>query len=402
MRIARVAFSFFAVGFVAGTFEQAAGLGDDQRGHRASASVPASMDLAVGPLEAPTSSPSREEPIRLAPTQPGELAVLLKASREARDAMATEAPAGAFVVLRPAEVRPEGRLRLAARPDFERPAPHATRSAGLDTLRAALSGASFGLRRPMSRPDDTARSRMPKPTFVSLPPAGPADAMAAVSEPQLLQPPKLVRDATAPEFIMPIDKGRVTSMFNQGRYHPAIDLAAPLGTPVHATTRKQRVTFAGRRGGYGNLVITRDPSGRQHYYGHLQRIVAGLGALLEQGDLLGLLGSTGHSTGPHVHYEVRTRSGEHFNPATLLFPGRGVSTGYAWNNFGTSSRVATVATLSGAGPAVRAAPPRRVRSAHRATRRYAIARYATARYIARTPRRTAIRYAGRYGQPRPR
>src|SRR5262249_369675 len=188
--------------------------------------------------------------------------------------------------------------------------------------------------------------------------------------PRLLHPPRLLREtelAPEQEFILPIDKGRVTSMFNQGRYHPAIDLAAPLGTPVHATTRKQKVTFAGQRGGYGNLVVTRDPSGREHYYGHLQRIVAGVGTLLEQGDLLGLLGSTGHSTGPHVHYEVRTRAGGHMNPATLLFPDRRVSAGYAWNNtFGASSRVAMAAAPRAAEPAVRSTARRTVRSAHRA------------------------------------
>jgi murein DD-endopeptidase MepM/ murein hydrolase activator NlpD len=411
MRITRVALSFFAVGFVAGTFEQAAGLGDAQRGHRASAFVPASVNLAVGPVGAPTSPTSREEPITLTPTRSDGLAVLLKAPPDARDAMVPEAPPGTFVVPRPVEVRPEGTLRLAARPDFERQAPRAAQSAGLDTLRAALSGPSFGFQRPMSRPDGTAQSPMPKPTFVSLPPAEPAQATAAVSEPQLVQAPKLVRDATAPAFIMPIDKGRVTSMFNQGRYHPAIDLAAPLGTPVHATTRKQRVTFAGRRGGYGNLVITRDPSGRQHYYGHLQRIVAGLGALLEQGDLLGLLGSTGHSTGPHVHYEVRTRSGDHFNPATLLFPGRSVRTGYAWNDarspsvvaFSTPREAAPVGIRAGraaARTATRFSRGRATRYAATAVRRYA--RTVPPRYVTRVAPRYATRMAARSGQPRPR
>jgi murein DD-endopeptidase MepM/ murein hydrolase activator NlpD len=369
------------------------------------------MNLAVGPVDAPMSPPSREAPIPLAPVQTDGQAVLLKASPEVRNARAAGAPSGAFVVPRPTDVRPEGTLRLAARPDFEPQVPRAARSAGLDTVPAALSGPSFGFERAMSRPDGTAQSPMPKPTFVSLPPAEPAEAMAAVSAPQLVQAPKLVRDAAAPAFIMPIDKGRVTSMFNQGRYHPAIDLAAPLGTPVHATTRKQRVTFAGRRGGYGNLVITRDPSGRQHYYGHLQRIVAGLGALLEQGDLLGLLGSTGHSTGPHVHYEVRTRSGEHFNPATLLFPGRSVRTGYAWNDARSPSVVA-FSTPREAAPvgirASRAAAPTATRFSRRRATRYAataVRRYARTvppRYVTRAAPRHATRMAARFGQPRPR
>jgi murein DD-endopeptidase MepM/ murein hydrolase activator NlpD len=134
----------------------------------------------------------------------------------------------------------------------------------------------------------------------------------------------------APEFIMPFAHGRVTSLFNQGRIHPAIDLAGRLGSPVLATTTGQRVTFTGWRGGYGNTVMTRDAFGRTHLYAHLLGIIARVGQLLDQGDRLGLLGSTGHSTGPHVHYEVRTPKGVHINPVTLLFPGRRVSKGFAW------------------------------------------------------------------------
>lgn len=132
------------------------------------------------------------------------------------------------------------------------------------------------------------------------------------------------------EFILPIASGRITSLFNQGRVHPAIDLAAPLGVPVVATTTGQTVTFAGPRGGYGNAVITRDESGRTHLYGHLQSITTTVGALLDQGEQLGKLGSTGFSTGPHVHYEVTAKAGSHIDPAGLLFPGRKVASGLAW------------------------------------------------------------------------
>jgi hypothetical protein len=134
----------------------------------------------------------------------------------------------------------------------------------------------------------------------------------------------------APEFLMPFANGRVTSLFNQGRRHPAIDLGGALGSPVMATTAGQKVTFAGWRGGYGKAVITIDPQGRTHLYGHLKSIALRPGQLLAQGELLGHLGSTGRSTGPHVHYEVRDHAGRHIDPVTLLFPGRRVSNGYAW------------------------------------------------------------------------
>jgi murein DD-endopeptidase MepM/ murein hydrolase activator NlpD len=153
-------------------------------------------------------------------------------------------------------------------------------------------------------------------------------------------------DVPAPEFIMPFARGRVTSLFNQGRRHPAIDLAGKLGSPVLATTSRQKVIFAGPRGGYGNAVITQDVYGRTHLYGHLQRITSRVGQMLDQGDKLGHLGSTGHSTGPHVHYEVRNGKGTHINPVTLLFPGRGVAKGYAWLDVRQERVVAKVAARS--------------------------------------------------------
>jgi len=150
-------------------------------------------------------------------------------------------------------------------------------------------------------------------------------------------------EVTTPEFILPFASGRVSSLFNDGRRHPAIDLAGKLGLPVSTTTSRQRVVFAGWRGGYGNAVITQDTYGRTHLYGHLQSITSRVGQMLEQGDKLGNLGSTGHSTGPHVHYEVRNNKGVHINPMTLLFPGRPVGKGYAWSDPRQEGIIARVA-----------------------------------------------------------
>lgn len=141
-------------------------------------------------------------------------------------------------------------------------------------------------------------------------------------------------DRPAAEFIMPFANGRVTSLYNQGRRHPAIDLAGALGSPVVATTSRQTVIYAAWRGGYGNAVITRDTYGWIYLYGHLRSITARVGQVLDQGDQLGHLGSTGYSTGPHVHYEVRDARGAHVNPVTLLFPDRSVRAGLAWTDVG--------------------------------------------------------------------
>ena len=190
---------------------------------------------------------------------------------------------------------------------------------GIDGLGAQLieDARLFGAKRQRSEPGRLAMSRSGslRPTLSH---AG--DALAV--------PP--YDDLPAPEFIMPFANGRVTSLFNDGRRHPALDLGGKLGSPVFATTARQMVVFAGWRGGYGNAVITQDVYGWTHLYGHLQSLTARVGQMLDQGDKLGHLGSTGHSTGPHVHYEVRNSKGVHINPVTLLFPGRPVAKGYAW------------------------------------------------------------------------
>ena len=129
-------------------------------------------------------------------------------------------------------------------------------------------------------------------------------------------------DGAKSSFMLPFSNFRVTSHFHQGRWHPGIDLAAPMGTAVSATTSGQKVTFAGRRGGYGNTVITRDAQGRTHLYAHLQSISVKVGQVLNQGRKLGTVGSTGFSTGPHLHYELKNVAGRHVDPASMLFPRR--------------------------------------------------------------------------------
>jgi murein DD-endopeptidase MepM/ murein hydrolase activator NlpD len=90
-------------------------------------------------------------------------------------------------------------------------------------------------------------------------------------------------------------------------FHPGIDLPAPVGTPVHAAA-VGTVTFAGpTTGGYGNLVIVKGGDGVATMYAHLSRILAYRGEPVTAGSLLGLVGATGSTTGPHLHFEVRVR-----------------------------------------------------------------------------------------------
>lgn len=87
--------------------------------------------------------------------------------------------------------------------------------------------------------------------------------------------------------------------------HRGVDLAASSGTPIHAAA-SGRVTFArnGYNGGFGNLVIIVHDNGTETLYAHQSKIATSPGARVEQGDVIGYVGNTGRSTGPHLHFEV--------------------------------------------------------------------------------------------------
>ncbi|HEV7374831.1 MAG TPA: peptidoglycan DD-metalloendopeptidase family protein [Pyrinomonadaceae bacterium] len=98
--------------------------------------------------------------------------------------------------------------------------------------------------------------------------------------------------------------------------HEGQDIEALIGTPVHATA-SGTVIIAGCQRGYGNVVYVDHGNGISTRYGHLSHIDVAVGQTVKQGDLLGLVGSTGRSTGPHLHYEVRINN-EPVNPRHYL------------------------------------------------------------------------------------
>ena len=110
---------------------------------------------------------------------------------------------------------------------------------------------------------------------------------------------------SAAGFIWPV-QGVLTSGFGWrwGRMHEGIDLAVPVGTPVVAAA-SGTVIVAGWLGGYGNLVVIDHGNGIATAYGHNTSVTVGVGQSVAQGQLISYSGSTGHSTGPHVHFEVR-------------------------------------------------------------------------------------------------
>jgi murein DD-endopeptidase MepM/ murein hydrolase activator NlpD len=110
--------------------------------------------------------------------------------------------------------------------------------------------------------------------------------------------------------------GRSDPFSGEGTFHTGIDLAAPSGTPVHVTADGV-VLSAHWAGGYGKLIVVDHGNGIQTYYAHLSRLSVMAGEEVRAGQLIGYSGSTGRSTGPHMHYEVRL-AGTPVNPYKFL------------------------------------------------------------------------------------
>ena len=127
----------------------------------------------------------------------------------------------------------------------------------------------------------------------------------------------------------PVDFARISSKFSMGRKHPilnkirahkGVDYAAPRGTPIKSAG-DGKVLLAGRRGGYGNTVIIQHGNSYRTLYGHMQGFAKGVqtGGSVKQGQVIGYIGTTGLSTGPHLHYEFQV-NGVHVDPLGQKLP----------------------------------------------------------------------------------
>lgn len=119
-------------------------------------------------------------------------------------------------------------------------------------------------------------------------------------------------------YLIPV-KGTITSGFGRrwGRMHKGIDIAAPTGTPVLAAESGTVAIARWDSGGYGNLIELQHPNGSTTRYGHNSETLVSEGEYVEQGQVIALVGSTGHSTGPHCHFEIRLNNVA-VNPTPLL------------------------------------------------------------------------------------
>ena len=104
--------------------------------------------------------------------------------------------------------------------------------------------------------------------------------------------------------------------FRWGRMHEGVDLGVPEGTPI-AAAAAGKVIVSGWQGGYGNLVVVDHGNGLATAYGHQSRTAVSVGQEVAQGSIIGYSGNTGHSTGPHLHFEVRV-NGQATNPLAYL------------------------------------------------------------------------------------
>jgi murein DD-endopeptidase MepM/ murein hydrolase activator NlpD len=111
---------------------------------------------------------------------------------------------------------------------------------------------------------------------------------------------------------------RIDPVYKTVKLHPGLDFAAPAGTPIYATANGT-VEFAGNRGdGYGNNVIINHGYGYKTLFGHMFRIKARAGQRVNRGEVIGWVGSTGKSTGPHCHYEV-IKNGNKIDPIYFFY-----------------------------------------------------------------------------------
>ena len=127
------------------------------------------------------------------------------------------------------------------------------------------------------------------------------------------------------KMIIPVS-GIITSRFGKrvdpvtkrrNTFHKGIDIAAPSGTPVYAAADGTVTKAEFVKGGYGNLIILKHGDNIATYYGHLSKIIAGKGGRVKRGDLIGRVGTTGKSTGPHLHFEVR-RGNQALDPEKFI------------------------------------------------------------------------------------
>jgi murein DD-endopeptidase MepM/ murein hydrolase activator NlpD len=111
---------------------------------------------------------------------------------------------------------------------------------------------------------------------------------------------------------------RIDPIYKTVKMHAGLDFAAPQGTPIYATADGTVTTAGNTNNGYGNHVVINHGYGYETLYGHMVRVKARPGQAVKRGEVIGWVGSTGKSTGPHCHYEVH-KNGQKINPVYFFY-----------------------------------------------------------------------------------
>lgn len=111
---------------------------------------------------------------------------------------------------------------------------------------------------------------------------------------------------------------RIDPVYKDRRLHPGLDFTAPVGTPIYAAADGVVRDAGFNTGGYGNRVVVNHGFGYETLYAHMVRIKARVGTKVKRGEVIGYVGSTGKSTGPHLHYEVH-KNGTQLDPIYFFY-----------------------------------------------------------------------------------
>ncbi|MBW3084708.1 hypothetical protein KEM60_00897 [Austwickia sp. TVS 96-490-7B] len=184
--------------------------------------------------------------------------------------------------------------------------------------------------KPLSAPTDLAMSAKLPESHPATPvsatssspsaPASPSPQTSTTSPtPTPPPPPPKPRPDPAKRWLLPVEDATFTSGYGArwGTVHRGIDLAAPIGTPLRSMSTGV-IVFAGQQSGYGNIVQIRYWDGTISYYGHMNSIAVTVGQQVSPGQVVGELGNTGQSTGPHVHVEIHPHGGADIDPLPWL------------------------------------------------------------------------------------
>lgn len=126
---------------------------------------------------------------------------------------------------------------------------------------------------------------------------------------------KKSNETKAGGYIWPTSARRITQYF--GWRHNGLDIAGPIGTSIFAAKNGKVITAGWNRGGYGNYIILQHSDGTKTLYAHMTKLYVNVGEQIEQGTVIGAMGSTGRSTGPHLHFEIII-NGKRVNPLSYF------------------------------------------------------------------------------------